>query len=109
IDIRIKIWNPLAKRHHHSGNHAPDHFLDVYSNNEGLLEDAVSVLLAGEVDRQRYRQRDLSRNWLRWLRGRPAEVVARALRHNPQAAKWYTEGDWLATGADPTIRAALGL
>jgi serine/threonine protein kinase len=81
----------------------------VESGDDGLLEDAATVLFVGEPERTRYRQRDRSRVWLRSLRGHAAEVVARALRRYPRAVAWYREGNWQAGGAEPTILASLGI
>jgi hypothetical protein len=71
-----------------------------------LLSDICEVWFPNETRWDRWRQLDRSRTFLRNLRGRAAEVVARVIKATPGAARYFSgEESWL--NAAPAIRAAL--
>ena len=72
-----------------------------------LLEISADVLLESEASWSRFESRRRTQHWLEELGGRPAQVVARALRRNPDAGKWLTEEGWHPRGARPEIVDAL--
>ncbi|HSH80841.1 MAG TPA: serine/threonine-protein kinase, partial [Herpetosiphonaceae bacterium] len=76
------------------------------AGNVGLLQDAASVLFAGDGKWQQFDRARKARPWLERLSGPAARVVARSLRHHPKAASWYLIDTWRPSAADSLIQDA---